>query len=360
MALKKTMRTLHIIGSKKFGGAEKWCFALTKALLEYGTNPELVVRQESELNKNRYPSLPRWSLPLRTVWDPLSRWEVSRLIQKRKPELVQTYMGRATRLTHLRKGSSPVHVARLGGYYKLKGYEHAHAWIGNTKGICDYLIQNGFPAEKIFHVYNFIELPHLLPGERITALKQSLDMNPEDIVLITLGRLVPVKGHDYLLKAFSQLPSQVQGRHIRLLVLGDGVLKKQLYNLAIELGIQKRIIWAGWQNDPGLYYQLADMVVFPSLEQETFGNVIPEAWSYAKPVICTEFRGAMEITRHGEDVWRVPCRDTQALANGILHVLSDHRLARELSEKGLEKVKRDFSKEIIVQQHLNIYDTLLK
>lgn len=354
------MRSIHIIGSKKFGGAEKWCFALTKALSEQGTNPELVVRRDTELSKQKVPGVVQWSLPLRTVWDPLSRWEVSRLVHKRKPDLVQTYMGRATRLTHLDRKKGPLHIARLGGYYKLKGYEHAHAWIGNTKGICDYLTQNGFPSERIFQVYNFIEPPYVFSSGKVAELRLSLNIHSEDIVFITLGRFVPVKGHKYLLKAIAQLPPQINERSFKLVMLGDGILHNQLYDLSKKLKIADKVIWAGWQHDPGLYYQLADMVVLPSLEHETFGNVILEGWSYAKPVVCTEFRGAMEITCHGQDVWRVPCRDHRALAAGMLHVLANNTLAEEMAQKGQEKVYRYFEKKHIVQQYLDIYRSLIK
>lgn len=67
-----------------------------------------------------------------------------RLIRERQPDVVQTYMGRATSLTRLPGVSRALHVVRLGGYYKIDGYDrHADAWIGNTRDICTYRIAFG-------------------------------------------------------------------------------------------------------------------------------------------------------------------------------------------------------------------------
>ena len=101
------------------------------------------MRNGYELDADHWQGLTRHCLPMRIVGDPISRLEVSRLIGRRRPHIVQTYTGRATRLTRLSRQNESVHVARLGGYYKVGGYRHAHAWIGNTKGICDYLVAAG-------------------------------------------------------------------------------------------------------------------------------------------------------------------------------------------------------------------------
>ena len=83
-------------------------------------------------------TVPQQTIPMRNGWDLLSVLKIRRLIRNTGPLIVQTYMGRATRLTRLPRDSAAIHVARLGGYFKIKGYyQHAHAWVGNTRGICD-------------------------------------------------------------------------------------------------------------------------------------------------------------------------------------------------------------------------------
>lgn len=350
------IKSLQIIGSKSFGGAERWFQRFSHELAALGHPTELVVRKGYELETADWQGLVSHPLAMHTVWDPLSKWQISRLIKQVRPDIVQTYMGRSTRLTHVTPGRGPVHIARIGGYYKLDGYRHAHAWIGNTKGICDYLLQNGFPRKRIFHIYNFFESQ--TAGEGIASRRQW--GIPEDAwVLMTPGRMIPVKGHKYLLEALRRLPEEIKDRPVRLLMLGDGPLAAELKELSRSLGLNERVVWAGWQADPAPFYRLADMVVFPSLEKETFGNVILEAWAYAKPLVTAGFRGAREIVRNGEDALMVPCENPNALVEGIRRVAEDPDLRQALTEAGHKRLDADFSKQTVMQQYIELYKRLV-
>ncbi|MEN8177518.1 MAG: glycosyltransferase [Pseudomonadota bacterium] len=350
------IRSLQIIGSKSFGGAERWFQRFSLCLNELGHPTELVVRKGFGLDQDIWRGLGHHAVSMRTVWDPMSRRDISRLVKRLQPDVVQTYMGRATRLTRLAAGKGPVHIARLGGYYKLQGYRHAHAWIGNTKGICDYLLENGFPRDRIFHIYNFFEPPPLT-GE--TAQRTEWGIPEDALVLMTPGRMIPVKGQQYLLEAMSRLHGELAGRPLWLMVLGDGPLAASLQDQARQLGVAERVVWAGWQSDPGSFYRLADIIVFPSLDKETFGNVILEAWGYAKPLACTAFRGAREIVRHGEDALMSPCAEPKALATNIRQLCNDSNLSQLLVRAGQQRLIQDFSRSAVMQQYIDVYTRLM-
>lgn len=353
-----TPTSLQMVGSKALGGAERWFLRFGAALAERGVPAELAIRAGSELESVDLPDLPLHRLPFKTVWDPISRGAVSRLIRRRKPDIVQTYMGRATRLTRFPPASGPVHVARLGGYYALHPYRHAHAWIGNTRGLCDWMVQQGLPADRVFHIYNFVDPPGPSPPERIAELRDELGTPAGAWLLMTAGRFVPVKGHAHLLKAMSLLPREIAGRPLCLVLLGDGVLGPKLEEQAEQAGIGDRIHWAGWQTDPGPWFQLADLVVFPSLDEETLGNVILEAWAWSRPLVTSNFRGAREIARHGEDAWCVPCGDAAELARGIEELLRDPALAAAMVARGQERVQAEFGREPIMDRYLELYREL--
>ncbi|MEN8175412.1 MAG: glycosyltransferase, partial [Pseudomonadota bacterium] len=85
------MKSLHIIGSKTMGGAERWFTRLLTALAEQGEAVSAVVRRDSELAHHHLEGIPTTELPLRTVWDPLSRHEVRREVRRVDAPLVQTY-----------------------------------------------------------------------------------------------------------------------------------------------------------------------------------------------------------------------------------------------------------------------------
>ncbi|MBW9265339.1 MAG: glycosyltransferase [Candidatus Thiodiazotropha sp. (ex. Lucinisca nassula)] len=352
------IHSLQLIGSKSFGGAERWFQRFSLALAEMGNPTEIGVRRGHELDGGHWSDLIRHALPMRTVWDPLSRFEVRRLVRQLQPDIVQTYMGRATRLTHLSPAGNTVHVARLGGYYKVDGYRHAHAWIGNTKGICDYLLQAGLPKNRIFHLYNFAELP--VPGLPPESLKKDLGIPEDAWVLMTPGRFVPFKGHRFLLEALAGLPAVVAGRPVWQVILGDGPLKQALHDQARASGIDERIVWAGWQLNPDAYYRLADLIVFPSTYAEPFGNVIIEAWGYAKPLVTSASMGASEVVRHEEDGLMFECENALALSQTIERALNDDALRQGMAENGRQRAVREFARETIMRAYVELYHYLLE
>jgi hypothetical protein len=362
--------SLQLIGSKGLGGAERWFQRFCAALSASEAPVSIGVRAGSGLDRaysaDASGALMCHRLPFRTVWDPISRAAVSRLIRRLQPEIVQTYMGRATRLTGglaTRGGvgarrARPLHVARLGGYYALGPYRHADAWIGNTRQLCDWMIEQGLPPRQVHHIYNFVDPVTARPLHERLQLRDRLGLASDELVLIALGRFVIFKGHAYLLEALSRLPCEIAGRRWRLVLLGDGPLAPQLRRQAQALGLSDSILWLGWRADPARFIQLADLVVFPSLEIETLGNVILEAWANRRPLVTTAFRGAREIARHGQDAWCVPCEDAAALAQGIEQVLRDPELAAAMVRRGYARVEQDFSRAVIMQRYLDLYTEL--
>ncbi|WP_295400281.1 glycosyltransferase [uncultured Thiocystis sp.] len=350
--------SLQMVASKALGGAEYWFRRFSLALAEHGAPTEVAIRRASGLDGLDFGPLTVHRLPFRTTWDPVSRHAVTTLIRRIRPDIVQTYMGRATRLTHLPRHGGTIHLARLGGYYALGPYRHAHGWIGNTKALCDWMIHQGLPAARVYHIYNFADQARPVAPARVVELRLSRGIPDDAWVMVTLGRFVPFKGHTHLVSALARLPQTIAGRPLRLIMLGDGPLSAPLRRQAIQSGQDPRIVWAGWQSDPAPYLQMADLVVFPSLDAEPFGNVILDAWTWGKPLVTTSFRGAREVARHGEDAWCVPCEDAVALANGIQDTLADPTLMFKIAERGHERAEREFSRAAILSQYLELYRRL--
>lgn len=348
-----------MVASKALGGAERWFIRFAAALDARGAPAEIAIRRGGGLDGHDFSGLRVHRLPYLTVWDPISRAAVGRLIKLRRPAIVQTYMGRATRLANLPEGGrGGVHIARLGGYYKLGPYRHAHHWIGNTRGLCDWMVSQGLPVRRVHQIYNFADPARPVEQSLVDALRTELALPADAWILTTLGRMVPVKGHSYLIEAMARLPAEIGGRPPFLVLVGDGPLAEDLRTQARQLGVAGRIRWAGWQTDPRPYLQLADLVVFPSLDAETLGNVILEAWAWGRPLVTTAFRGARELARHGEDAWCCPCKDAAALAEGIRTVLADAGLMAAMTARGQERVVAEFDRDAIMDQYSALYRQL--
>jgi glycosyltransferase involved in cell wall biosynthesis len=354
LSRRAAMKSLHIIGGKSSGGAERFYVRLVNALARRGEDVTACVVDGGAIDRMLDPGIARVHAPMAGVWDLWSRWKIARAARGR--DIAQSYMGRATRLTHLKPGG-PVHIARLGGFYDLKGYRHAHAWVGNTRGICDYLVREGLPSSRVFHIGNFVDAPEPVAPGTLAALRAELGIAPDARIVLGLGRLHPNKGFADLLEAFARLPREIDARPVHLLLVGDGPLAEALRARALRLDLGARISFAGWR-DPSPCYRLAELFVCPSVH-EPLGNVVLEAWAHALPVISTATDGPREFMRDGADGWLVPVSDPARLAERIEAMLSlpDNERAI-LGAAGAARIAKEFSEDAIVAAYLALYEAL--
>lgn len=354
-----TCPSLHILGSPGLGGAERFFIRLVNGLAERQEGIGAVVRPKSPVARFLHPGVVVHPVPMINGWDVFSAFRIRALIHRIRWPVVQTYMGRATRLTRLPRHSGAVHIARLGGYYKIRGYyTHAHAWIGNTKGICDYLIRNGLPAQRVFHIPNFVATPPPVSEETLKTLRSTWHIPEEAWVVFSLGRFVPKKGFTDLLAAFSRLARSIASRPLILVVAGDGPHSSALQRQCEALGVDPHVRFVGWQDDPAPFFALSHVFVCPS-RHEPLGNVILEAWSHAVPVVSTETVGAVELIAEGENGILTPVSDPAAMARAIRNLLEDEGLRRHLGENGRKTVMAHYSEARVIGQYLDLYEKLV-
>lgn len=353
------MRSMHIIGSRELGGAESFFMRLVLGLQDAGEEVIAVSRPGSRVGGELAAQVTQARAVMLNQRDPLSRWLLGRVIRRHRPDIVQTYMTRATLLTRLPSGQRPVHVARLGGYYKIDHFRHAHAWIGNTRALCDYLVRGGLPAARVHYIGNFVGAPAPLPAAARAVLRRELALPEDAWVVLGVGRHMAKKGFDLLLAALAQMPERIAGRPVFAVLVGDGPQRPALQQQAAQLGLDPRLRWPGWQTAPGPYYALADLFVCPS-RHEPLGNVILESWAHATPVVSSANEGALELIEDGGDGRLVPCGEAAPLAQAIAELLADDAQRAALAQAGHAKVTARFGAPAILAAYIELYRQLLR
>ena len=354
------MRTVHILGSRYDGGAERFYARLVCALHRRGEEVVAVTRPDAAVNPLlRACGLAPVTVPMVNQWDLYSLWRIRRLVRRLAPGLVQTYMGRATRLTRVAGVGKVKHVARLGGFYKVDGYyRHADAWIANSRELCDYLCGQGLPCSRVFHIGNFVDAPAPLPAGARPADREQAGLEEDAFVILSLGRLVAKKGFDVLLRAFARLPVRLGHRPLRLVLCGAGPEEARLHALAAALGVTARAAFAGWTPTPTAYYHLADLFVCPS-RHEPLGNVILEAWAHGLPVVSTRTTGARALVTDGVNGLLCAPDRVEDLAAVMERALGLSAAARDrLAAAGREQVDTELSEAVIVERYRRLYREL--
>jgi glycosyltransferase involved in cell wall biosynthesis len=213
----------------------------------------------------------------------------------------------------------------------------------------------GCPPEKIVVIPNGVDASRFrqASGEPATEVFRS---GPGQVVIGTVTRLVWYKGLDQLLTAATLVVRSHPAA--RFVVVGDGPLRQRLEKKAEELGLNGTIRFLG--SVPGAWRLLPqfDLFVLPSLK-EGMSNSLLEAMAAAKPVVATAVGGNPEVVIDGETGFLVPPRDPQALANAILRVLGDRKLARSLGEAGRVRAEAEYTVEKVVARLERLYDSVL-
>jgi len=176
----------------------------------------------------------------------------------------------------------------------------------------------------------------------------------DSVQLISVGRAVDKKGYDYLLNALAALPGDL---HWHFSHIGGGELFEQLQQMAIELGLESRISWLGAlpQTEVLALYRSADLFVLPSRisdngDRDGLPNVLMEAQSQRLACLSTDISGIPELIEHAQTGWLVPQKDSQALSEALLKLMTEPELRDGLAEAGLKRVHAHFSLERGIDQ----------
>lgn len=189
--------------------------------------------------------------------------------------------------------------------------------IAVSAGVGRDLMARGFPETKVVVINNPLP-PAVVSQERSYAWQERLAAMGEGPVIVTAGRLVPVKDHRTLLRAFAILRTS---RPARLVIFGEGPLNTDLHAYTEELGIGADVLFAGYVSDPAACYVAADLFVLSSTS-EGFGNVLIEAMAAGVPAVSTDApHGPREILEDGRFGPLVPVGDAAALAKAMAETL---------------------------------------
>ncbi len=203
------------------------------------------------------------------------------------------------------------------------------------------LHDQGVPPGQTHVVPNGTNPDRFYPRES-SALRQELDLSDRPL-LLTVGRLVPRKGIDTVLRALS---SVVEARpDVAYVVAGTGPDRARLEHLTAELGLREHVYFRGRVSHDALpdYYSAANVFVMPAREDppdvEGFGLVFLEANACGTPVIGARVGGVPDAIQHEDTGLLVPPDDPAATAQALTRLLTTPDLAQRLGEQGLERVR---------------------
>ncbi len=199
-------------------------------------------------------------------------------------------------------------------------------------------------------IYNGIdpEIFHPLPAD--PELQMELKSgHQENKIIVYVGRLIGLKGVGDLMRAGAAVAKRLP---VRLVIIGDGEGRRDLQNLSRELGIEDKVVFAGYVPNREIprFFSVADLGVFPSLADETFGLSICEAMACGLAPVATRVGGIPELIVDGETGLLAEPTNAEDLAEKVSRLLLDDALRRRMGERALERVRQLFTWEKVADR----------
>jgi len=230
-------------------------------------------------------------------------------------------------------------------------------------GFCvrDLLVnQDHLPASKISVIHLGVDPAAMKrdPAARATV-RREFGFADDEMVVGNVGRLVPMKGQEYLVRAFADVARRVPSA--RLLLVGDGELKGRLTALAEESGASGRIVFAGFRDDLTAVYSAFDVYAHSSIEGggETFPFAVLQALAQELPAVVTNVGDVAQMVDEGVNGFVVADKDPALLAAAMVKVLIEPSERQRMAEESYRRFKRDFTLEKMTDRVENVYSTAL-
>ena len=372
--LRKRIQILQVIPSFEAGGVEEGTLDVAKALVSAG-NHALV----TSAGGNKVPQLEtigaqHLTLPLNTKNPIKILGNVKRLckiIQEHEIDLIHARSRAPAWSAYFaaRKTNCPF-VTTFHGAYKCQNpakrfYNSVMAKGDRVIAISDYIndyITTNYSSKKILTIPRGIDCKRFDPNNISTDQLHQLRLKwqlPENVPIILLpARLTRIKGHTVLIKALSNLRNE----SFFCAIVGSDKDKshysQEVSQLIQDCDLSERIQIFDHCDDMPTAYQLADIVVSPSIVPEGFGRVVIEAQAMGKPVIASKLGATCELIESGKNGWLVPPEDPEALAQTLLSVLKLEN-KEALARLARQQVETKYSKELMCQKTINLYQELI-
>ena len=240
--------------------------------------------------------------------------------------------------------------------------QFADCVLVNADAVRDWLIGDGYDASKIAVIRNGVDLARFdnLPSQ--VSLRRDLGLSDDTPLVGVVSRLTRLKGLEHFLEAAAIVRSRMP--EVRFLVVGetspmDRDYLDELRDYAIRCGVADQVIFTGLRSDVPAVLASLTVSVMPSLN-EALSNVVLESMAAGAPTVATRVGGTPEAVVDGVTGILVSPADSAALADAIVHLLSNPELAAHLGCAARARIADHFSVRRMVRATEDLYTDLLE
>jgi len=291
-------------------------------------------------------------------------WQLLKYCIKNKPDIIHTHSWGT-----LISGYLVCKILRI----KLIHGEHGTVYFNSRKNtsVQKYILSrtsmNLFVSQSLCNLFtktlNLSQRMHVIHnGVDINRFKK-IHVNVEDylpgcsdsLIIGTVGRLMPVKNHLWLINALSGMLSD----KIKLVIIGDGELSKEINDFIKLKKLENHVVMYGESSTPELLMNCFDVFVLPSIS-EGLSNTILEAMSCELPIVAADVGGNSELVSDHKNGFLYESNNEKHFIDSIVSLTTDENKRQCFSKKSKVIVDSKFSLQIMLDNYKKVYTEAIK
>ncbi|HRZ86973.1 MAG TPA: glycosyltransferase [bacterium] len=359
------MNILQMVPELECGGVETGTVDIALKLKESGNNSFVVTSGGSLVAKLRDAGVGCYLLPVHKK-SLLSMvrciMKVRRIILLERIEVVHARSRVPAWIGWFAVKGTPAHfVTTAHGHYKTHSASAVMGFgervIVPSYAILDHM-EKGFGVEK----ERLRLIPRGVDVKRFRQKEPELSGLKDSFNIAVIGRLTPIKGHVYVIRAMEQVLRECP--HAKLFIVGDAHpskfrYKEELLKLVETLGLNDKVVFTGACHDVPKILESVDLVVLATTVPEAFGRVIIEAQASCIPVIGTRLGGVLDIIDDGVTGLLVEPKDVQGLTAAIIRMIKEGALRELLVDNAYKKVSTEYTLQKMFSATLQVYEEVV-
>ncbi len=365
------MRILQLCSASQLGGGEIHVADLARAMVERGHALFLAVRPNSPLRSLLSGVIASWhEMPMKNSLDIKSAAAITELINQHGIDIVHAHVGRDYLIAAMacRRAKKYKLVLTRHHYLPIKQnaiyrwmLKDAAAVIAVSASVRDSVIERlQLPPERVHEIPNWIDPERFQPVHRDAA--RAMFRLKAKMAVACIGQITPAKGQEDFVRAAARVARMRSD--VEFLIVGDEENEERPFSLRLaelagQLGVQDRLRFLGHVDHLPDLLAAVDMVVVPSWD-EGFSLVTIESLAARRAVLASDVGGIRGIIKDSQTGLLFPPRDSSAMANKLLWMLSDAPLRERLAAQGQRDVYSRFGRDQIIDRIESLYLDLLE
>ncbi len=243
----------------------------------------------------------------------------------------------------------------------LAGRMLAREIIADAESIARQLVPM-VPRERVQVVWNGVDVREFSPQVDGSGVRSEWKLSPGDLAIGTAGRLTRWKGQHLLIRAFARLAPKFPNAYavfVGTALFDTDAYARELQTLVQELGLEHRVIFAGFRWDMPRVFAALNVVVHPSLEKDSSPLAVVSAMASGKAVVCARVDGTAQLFEDGVDGLLFLPGDVDALADKLEGVLRDGELCIRLGRAARAKAERELSVDKFARECGKVFERAL-